>query len=127
VDLELAPFPWTLRGQCPGDRFRPAGGRTKKVADLWIDARIPRAERNGLAVLCDAQGRPFWVEGLREGAASRGSPARAAGFRIRPEMKPCDGRLTSMGRPESRSATMDPRSVQRPQGEGTEIDSKEPR
>jgi tRNA(Ile)-lysidine synthase len=127
VDLELAPFPWTLRGQRPGDRFRPAGGRTKKVADLWIDARIPRADRSGLAVLCDAEGRPFWVEGLREGEASRGSPARAAGFRIRPEMKPRDGRLTSMGRPESGSATMDPRSVQQPEGGGAVIDSKEPR
>src|SRR5205085_1715391 len=36
VDLTEAPFPWTLRARRPGDRFRPGGGRTKKVADLLI-------------------------------------------------------------------------------------------
>jgi len=83
VDLARAPFPWTLRGQRPGDRFRPAGGRTKKIADLWIDARVPREKRAGLAVLEDAQGRVFWVEGLRGGEPLRGEKAAPASFRIR--------------------------------------------
>src|SRR3989441_878394 len=65
VDVTQAPFPWTLRGQRPGDRFRPAGGRTKKVADLWIGAHIPREARAGLALLADAHGCAFWVQGLR--------------------------------------------------------------
>ena len=84
VDLVQAPFPWTLRGHRPGDRFRPAGGRTKKVAALWIDAHVPRDLRQGLAVLCDAAGRLFWVEGLREGAPCRGSGASAAEAARRP-------------------------------------------
>src|SRR5262249_5694209 len=29
VDVTQAPFPWTLRGQRAGDRYRQAGGRTK--------------------------------------------------------------------------------------------------
>jgi len=106
VDVTQAPFPWTLRGQRPGDRYRPAGGRSKKVADLWIDARVPREERGALALLSDAHGRVFWVEGLRPGAAcGRGSHS----FRLRPEMKPSDGPLPSRRRHESRSATMRPR------------------
>jgi tRNA(Ile)-lysidine synthase len=80
VDLARAPFPWTLRGHRPGDRFRPAGGRTKKVADLWIDAHIPRDQRTSLAVLEDARGEVFWVEGLREGEPARGDKASPASF-----------------------------------------------
>lgn len=106
VDLSRAPFPWTLRSHRPGDRFRPAGGRTKKVADLWIDARIPREQRASLAVLADAEGRLFWVEGLREGEPSRGAIAHPATFRLCPEMKPVDGTLTPGRRPATGSATM---------------------
>jgi len=104
VDLGEAPFPWTLRAWRPGDRFRPAGGRSKKVAELWIDAHIPRQERSRLAVLADAGGRLFWVEGLRPGAACGGRPGVA--FWLEPEMKPPDGPLASRRRPESCSATM---------------------
>ncbi len=111
VDVTQAPFPWTLRGQRPGDRFRPAGGRTKKVADLWIGAHVPREERAGLALLADAHGRVFWVQELRPGGAcGRGSVSFALG----PEMKPPDGPLPSRRRPESHSATMDPRTDEEP-------------
>ena len=111
VDVTQAPFPWTLRGQRPGDRFRPAGGRTKKVADLWIGAHIPREARAGLALLADAHGCVFWVQGLRPGQpCGRGSVSFALG----PEMKPPDGPLPSRRRPESHSATMDPRTDEEP-------------
>lgn len=83
VDLSRAPFPWILRSHRPGDRFRPAGGRSKKVSDLWIDAKVPREQRAALAVLADAQGQVFWVEGLREGEPSRGLGSESASFRIR--------------------------------------------
>jgi tRNA(Ile)-lysidine synthase len=107
VDVTQAPFPWTLRGQRPGDRFRPAGGRSKKVADLWIGAHVPREDRAHLGVLSDAHGRLFWVEGLRPGApCGRGGHS----FRLRPEMKPSNGPLPSRRRHETRSATMRPRT-----------------
>lgn len=83
VDLERAPFPWTLRTHRSGDRFRPGGGRTKKVAELWIDAHIPRGERKDLALLADARGQLFWVEGVREGEPSRRVGSAAASFRFR--------------------------------------------
>jgi tRNA(Ile)-lysidine synthase len=111
VDVTQAPFPWTLRGHRPGDRFRPARGRTKKVADLWIDAHIPREERTRLALLADARGQLFWVEGIRPGGACG---AGEFGFRLEPEMKPLDRPLPSRRRPESRSATMDPRPDEEP-------------
>jgi tRNA(Ile)-lysidine synthase len=111
VDVMEAPFPWTLRGHRPGDRFRQAGGRTKKVADLWIDAHIPREERARLALLTDARGRVFWVEGLRPGVACGKG---AVSFRIHPEMKPPDGPLPSRRRHESPSATMDSRTDEEP-------------
>ena len=114
VDIAQAPFPWTLRGQRPGDRFRPAGGRTKKVADLWIDAHVPRDLRPRLAVLHDAAGQLFWVEGLREGGPCRGENGSPHSFCMRPEMKALDGRLTHKRRPESCSATMDPRPDEEP-------------
>ena len=111
VDVTEAPFPWTLRGHRPGDRFRPGGGRMKKVADLWIDAHIPREDRTRLALLADARGQVFWVEGIRPSAACRKG---SVSFRLTPEMKPQDGPLPSRRRPGSCSATMDPRPDEEP-------------
>lgn len=71
VDLQRAPFPWTLRAKLPGDRFRPASGRTRKLSDWFIDARIPKEARGELAVLEDACGQVFFVEGLRASDALR--------------------------------------------------------
>jgi tRNA(Ile)-lysidine synthase len=73
VDLSLAPFPWTLRSRRPGDRYRPASGRTRKLSDWLIDGRVPQEERAALAVLEDARGRIFFVEGLRASDALRDS------------------------------------------------------
>ena len=94
VDLARAPFPWTLRGHRPGDRFRPGGGRTRKVSDLWIDARLPREQRSGLAVLQDAAGILIWVEGVRVGDACRGNMTTPATFVLSLEM---DGGTGGLG------------------------------
>jgi tRNA(Ile)-lysidine synthase len=111
VDVAEAPFPWTLRGRRPGDRYRPGGGRSKKVADLFIDAHIPKHARDDYALLADANGRVFWVEGLRPSAACRSG---GVSFRLLREMKPSDGPLPSRRRHESRSATMDRRPDEEP-------------
>jgi tRNA(Ile)-lysidine synthase len=111
IDVRRAPFPWTLRGRRPGDRFRPAGGRTKKIADLLIDARIPREERDRLALLVDAGGRVFWVEGLRPGAACG---TGNVSVHLEPEMKRSDGPLPPRRQHGSRSATMDCRPDEEP-------------
>jgi tRNA(Ile)-lysidine synthase len=83
VDLQRAPFPWTLRARRDGDRFRPAEGRTRKVSDWLIDARIPKEERQELAVLEDAGGQVFFVEGLRASAALREGGSSVRFFLVR--------------------------------------------
>jgi tRNA(Ile)-lysidine synthase len=86
VDLDSAPFPWTLRTRAPGDRFQPAGGRQRKLADLQAEAHIPPPRRDRLAVLVDASGRLFWAEGLAEGMAPPRPFHTPMRFRIGPEM-----------------------------------------
>lgn len=51
-----------LRHRQPGDRIRLAGG-SKLVSDLLIDRKVPRAERDTLAVLADGA-EVLWVEGV---------------------------------------------------------------
>lgn len=62
-----------LRHPRPGDRLRlPAGHR--KVSDLLVDAKVPRALRPGAVLLCQGE-RVLWLAGVRAAAAG---PALAA-------------------------------------------------
>lgn len=55
-----------LRHWRPGDRFQPSGlARPVKLQDLFTNAKIPASERRRLLVAEAADGRIFWVEGLR--------------------------------------------------------------
>lgn len=58
----------TLRHWRPGDRFRPLGfPAAAKLQDLFVNRRVPAAERRRRLVAADASGRIFWVEGLPPG------------------------------------------------------------
>lgn len=59
--------PWVrLRHWRPGDRFQPSGmARSVKLQDLFTNAKIPARVRGRLLVAEAADGRIFWVEGLR--------------------------------------------------------------
>ena len=47
-----------------GDRIRPLGlGGTKKLQDVFVDAKVPRAERSVWPLLT-GRGRILWVPGL---------------------------------------------------------------
>jgi tRNA(Ile)-lysidine synthase len=83
IDAARAPFPWTLRGPRPGDRFRQGGGRTRKLADLLAEARVARSRRPLVPVLADASGALFYVEGLRPGDPARGELAFPLSVRLR--------------------------------------------
>jgi tRNA(Ile)-lysidine synthase len=66
-DADAAPLPWLLRAPRPGDRMRPRGlGGTKKLSDLFIDDKVPRAERPRVPVL------------TRQGVILCAGPQRAA-------------------------------------------------
>jgi tRNA(Ile)-lysidine synthase len=56
----------TLRHWQPGDRFHPIGqAGTAKLQDLFVNQKIPKAERRKLVVAEAADGRLFWVQHLR--------------------------------------------------------------
>ncbi|CAN5402616.1 tRNA lysidine(34) synthetase TilS [soil metagenome] len=73
-------FPLVVRSRAPGDVVRPAGmmGRRKKLQDLFVDRKVPRALRDSVPLVVDATGRIVWVvgepvaEGFRPGGASAG-------------------------------------------------------
>jgi tRNA(Ile)-lysidine synthase len=74
-DGERLAWPLTLRGRRAGDRMRPRGGRgTRKLADLMIDAKIPRHERERLPVVVAADGELLFVGGLRPSETGRPGP-----------------------------------------------------
>lgn len=65
LDADAAVAPLTVRSRNPGDRLRPLGlGGEKKVQDILVDAGVPSAERDGVPIVCDAQG-VVWVVGHR--------------------------------------------------------------
>jgi len=56
----------TLRHWRPGDRFHPIGApKPLKLQDFFTNAKVPCHRRRQLAVGVAADGRIFWVEGLR--------------------------------------------------------------
>lgn len=55
-------LPLFIRRLRAGDRIRPFGlSAEKKVKEILIDRKIPRDERWGRPVVCDAEGRILWI------------------------------------------------------------------
>jgi tRNA(Ile)-lysidine synthase len=64
--------PLVVRNRRPGDRFRPFGAPgSRKLQDLLVDRKIPRAERDRVPVVVDAKGHIVWVAGLATAEACR--------------------------------------------------------
>ena len=73
-DADALDWPLVLRARRPGDRMRPRGGRgSRKLSDLLIDAKIPRATRDRLPVLATADDVVLFVPGLRPAERARPS------------------------------------------------------
>jgi tRNA(Ile)-lysidine synthase len=79
VSLEHGPVrwgPWTIEADAPGLEVRTRrpgdrlAGRTKKLQDLFVDAKIPRAERDSWPVVV-RDGRVVAVPGIVEDAQVR--------------------------------------------------------
>jgi tRNA(Ile)-lysidine synthase len=59
--------PFELRAWRPGDRMKPARlhGKSRKLSDLYIDAKVPRSERVGARVVVrTTDGEIVWAEHL---------------------------------------------------------------
>jgi tRNA(Ile)-lysidine synthetase-like protein len=64
-DLEKAGDKLTVRTRQPGDRFQPLGmSQSKKLGEFMIDARIPRAWRERIPLVCSPD-QVLWVVGWR--------------------------------------------------------------
>jgi len=65
VDAAAVEWPLSIRNRRPGDRIKPLGGSgRKKVQDLLVDIKMPRADRDRVAVVVDANGQLVWVVGV---------------------------------------------------------------
>jgi tRNA(Ile)-lysidine synthase len=71
--------PYAIRRWRAGDRMRPARlrGRSRKLSDLFVDAKVPRAARASARVVVDAAGAIVWAEhvGAAFGASITVRPA----------------------------------------------------
>ncbi|MDP6494486.1 MAG: tRNA lysidine(34) synthetase TilS [Dehalococcoidia bacterium] len=65
LDLDRSGLPLVVRCRCPGDRFQPLGmAQSKKLQDYMVDARIPRARRDDVPLVCSPY-HILWVVGWR--------------------------------------------------------------
>ncbi|MSP16491.1 MAG: tRNA lysidine(34) synthetase TilS [Myxococcales bacterium] len=64
VSIEGEGGPFTTRSVRAGDRMRPATlrGRSRKLSDLLVDRKVPRAHRAESVVVLDAAGDIVWAE-----------------------------------------------------------------
>ncbi|MCD9026301.1 tRNA lysidine(34) synthetase TilS [Cohnella silvisoli] len=59
-------FPLRIRSRLPGDFMHPYGlNGTKKVQDMFVDAKLPRSRRDTLPLVVDGEGRVLWIPGMR--------------------------------------------------------------
>jgi tRNA(Ile)-lysidine synthase len=74
----VAPDGYELRRWQPGDRMRPArlAGRSRKLSDLFVDAKIPRDVRSQARVVVRRDGVIVWAEhlGLAHGETENVAP-----------------------------------------------------
>lgn len=64
-DRTLLRFPLKVRPLVHGDRIVPFGARSgKRVKEILIERKIPREERWGRPVVCDARGEILWIPGV---------------------------------------------------------------
>jgi tRNA(Ile)-lysidine synthase len=75
-DADGLALPLAVRPLRAGDRIRPfgagAGGNARngvrKVKEILIDRKVPRDERWGRPVVCDAEGAILWIPGVLRSA-----------------------------------------------------------
>jgi tRNA(Ile)-lysidine synthase len=71
VGASLVVRPWK-----PGDRVRlPYGWGRKKVQDIFVDGKVPRAERHGIPLVVAENGRILWVPGHAVAGGAAAGPA----------------------------------------------------
>ncbi len=87
-------MPLVVRRLRAGDRIRPFGGGPggnariggKKVKEILIDRKVPRGDRWGRPVVCDASGAILWIPGVLRSGHAAVTPETRNGviLRVRP-------------------------------------------
>lgn len=68
-DADELEYPLTIRSRLPGDSMRLMGlNGSKKVKDIFIDAKILPSLRPYIPIISDALGRIIWIAGIRRSA-----------------------------------------------------------
>ena len=83
LDADVTGDELRVRSRRPGDRFQPLGlAGEKKLQDFFVDARVPRAQRDAVPLVC---GRPgiVWVVGHRIDGRARVTEATRRVLRLR--------------------------------------------
>jgi tRNA(Ile)-lysidine synthase len=58
-------LPLIVRNRRAGDRIHPLGAAgSRKLQDVFVDRKVPRADRDELPIVTDANGQIVWVPGL---------------------------------------------------------------
>jgi len=87
-DADLLCLPLFVRPLKPGDRLRPLGLATdKKVKEILIDRKVPREERWGRPVMCDADGKIVWIPRILRSADAAVTPATRRTIVLRAEIR----------------------------------------
>jgi tRNA(Ile)-lysidine synthase len=76
-------WPLVVRSREPGDRIEPSGlNGSKKVQDMFVDAKVPRSLRDVWPLLTDSTGRILWIPGLRRSRLAAVHPQTETTIRI---------------------------------------------
>lgn len=87
VDAAAVAGPLAVRTVLPGDRIRLHAGR-RKLSDLFIDRKIPRAERSRLAVVAFGDDI-MWVPGIAVSSTALPGKQTEKRLRLRAERTDC--------------------------------------
>ena len=83
LDADVTGGDLLVRSRRPGDRFRPLGlAGEKKLQDFFVDARIPRPERDAVPLVCGKPGI-VWVVGHRIDERARVTESTRRVLRLR--------------------------------------------
>lgn len=82
-DADKLLYPLTVRSRLPGDFMKVIGlNGSKKVKDIFIDAKIPPSSRLQIPMVTDAEGRIIWIPGVRRSAIAVVSEHTSSVLRI---------------------------------------------
>jgi len=74
-DADALVFPLIVRSPVPGDRIAVPSVGTRKLQDVFVDAKVARERRKTAPVVTDAQGRVLWIAGVVRGAGALVTPS----------------------------------------------------